>query len=425
MGNAQSADAEGSGSGSGRRHGAPLPPPVAAENNNSNNGGGGLSHRLSRRAKPAAVPMPAMQAPPGAGSSQRQQSPQLPGRRGHHHLHAPGVGPVDMQSPVVGSPLPDFGVPPAGAMAIGRRTGPGGGAPGLGGPAHMGMPETIPQTLPNQSGLAQMMGARRITADETGRSPQAGISDDRIRWMAEGVTGALGQSSGGGSVLDDLLLGDEPRLQKTVPTLIRWTEPGENVYISGSFVDWRYKIRLHDNNGLYGVVVDLPVGTHCLKFIVDGKWRCSNRFVIAPDDDGNLVNYFKVEDVIEEADQEKEDNVEGLDPAALSNSPPGEYGTVIPDLARIARESAASGGGSSSSRRNEPPLLPPHLNQVLLNSSETRTDDPNILPVPNHVVLNHLYACSIKDNVMAVSSTSRYRGKYMTTIYYRPVKIPA
>ncbi|KAJ2710207.1 5'-AMP-activated protein kinase subunit beta-2, partial [Coemansia spiralis] len=122
-----------------------------------------------------------------------------------------------------------------------------------------------------------------------------------------------------------------------------------------------------------------------------------------------------VEDVIEEADQEKEDNVEGLDAAALSNSPPGEYGTVIPDLARIARE-------STSSRRNEPPQLPPHLNQVLLNSSsEPRNDDPNVLPVPNHVVLNHLYACSIKDNVMAVSSTSRYRGKYMTTIYYKPV----
>ncbi|KAJ2248278.1 hypothetical protein GGI13_004715, partial [Coemansia sp. RSA 455] len=175
-----------------------------------------------------------------------------------------------------------------------------------------------------------------------------------------------------------------------------------------------YKIRLHENDGMFGVVVDLPVGTHCLKFIVDGKWRCSNRFIIAPDDDGNLVNYFKVEDVVEEQDQEKEDNVEGLDAATMSNSPPGEYGTAIPDLAKLARE-------ASSSRRNEPPLLPPHLNQVLLNSSEIRRDDPSILPVPNHVVLNHLYACSIKDNVMAVSSTSRYRGKYMTTVYYKPV----
>ncbi|KAJ2530266.1 5'-AMP-activated protein kinase subunit beta-2, partial [Coemansia sp. RSA 1937] len=104
----------------------------------------------------------------------------------------------------------------------------------------------------------------------------------------------------------------------------------------------------------------------------------------------------------------------GLDAATLSNSPPGEYGMVIPDLAKIARE-------STNSRRSEPPLLPPHLNQVLLNSSEIRRDDPNVLPVPNHVVLNHLYACSIKDNVMAVSSTSRYRGKYMTSIYYKPV----
>ncbi|KAJ1735728.1 hypothetical protein LPJ61_000380 [Coemansia biformis] len=317
-----------------------------------------------------------------------------------------------MQSPVVGSPLPDLGMTPGPAgMAMGRRVGAAGlGA--AGGPAHMGMPETIPQTLPNQGGLAQMMAARRITADETGRSPLSGISDDRIRWMAEGTPSSSLPGHNNGLAVG--MAGDELQTLKTVPTLIRWTEPGDSVYISGSFVDWQYKVKLHENDGLYGIVIDLPVGTHCLKFIVDGKWRCSNRFVIAPDDDGNLVNYFKVEDVIQEADQDKEDNVEGLDAAALSNSPPGEYGTIIPDLAKAARE-------STSNRRNEPPLLPPHLNQVLLNSSEPRHDDPNVLPVPNHVVLNHLYACSIKDNVMAVSSTSRYRGKYMTTIYYKPV----
>ncbi|KAJ1932470.1 hypothetical protein EC988_009445, partial [Linderina pennispora] len=257
---------------------------------------------------------------------------------------------------------------------------------------HMVIPETIPQTLPNQGGLAQMMAARKAAPGVAGKSPVPGIARDG----------------------EPIVLGaDDSEQRKAVPTLIRWTEPGSNVYVSGSFIDWQYKIKLHENDGMHGVVVDLPVGTHCMKFIVDGKWRCSSRFVIAPDDDGNLVNFFKVEDVIEEAEVEKEDNVEGLDPSAMSNSPPGEYGSAIPDLAKLARDASAS-------RRNEPPLLPPHLNQVLLNSSEIRRDDPNVLPVPNHVVLNHLYACSIKDNVMAVSSTSRYRGKYLTTIYYKP-----
>ncbi|KAJ1859131.1 hypothetical protein GGH12_005739 [Coemansia sp. RSA 1822] len=363
MGNTQSTEGDGGNRRHSGHHGT----------GNSDGPSGSLTHRLSRRSKPAAgVPMPAMQAAPRPGSR----------RRG-------GVGPVDMVSPVVGSPLPDASLM---AGLASRVAGPTGGH---------AMPETIPQTLPNQSGLAQMMAARQVTAEETGRSPRSGISDDRIRWMADNSESPPE-------------LGRENARTKTVPTLIRWTEPGTSVYISGSFVDWQYKVKLHENDGMYGVVIDLPVGTHCLKFIVDGRWRCSSRFIIAPDDDGNLVNFFKVEDVVEEDEEDEGDNVEGLDAATLSNSPPGEYAMLIPDLAKIARE-------STNSRRSEPPLLPPHLNQVLLNSSEIRRDDPNVLPVPNHVVLNHLYACSIKDNVMAVSSTSRYRGKYMTSIYYKPV----
>ncbi|KAJ1904061.1 hypothetical protein LPJ81_002720 [Coemansia sp. IMI 209127] len=417
MGNSQSAE----GDGGNRRHsGAHQADAGAGGTGHGAGAPGSLSHRFSRRSKPAApsataaVPVPTIQAPSGHGGgipiNQRQQPNNMFPNR---HLGRPGV---DMHSPVVGSPLPDSGtIPGQGGMASSRY-----GGAGMRGAPHMAMPETIPQTLPNQGGLAQMMAARNIGPEAGGRSPLSGISDDRIRGIIDGIAGASVPGRGGlaGSLSQrdiDFDDDDERRSKrKTVPTLIRWTEPAQTVYISGSFINWRYKIKMHENDGMFGVVVDLPVGTHCLKYIVDGKWRCSNRFIIAPDDDGNLVNYFKVEDVVKEADEEQESNVEGLDAAALSNSPPGEYGTAIPDLAKIARE-------SGNSRRNDPPLLPPHLNHVLLNSTDVRSDDPSILPVPNHVVLNHLYACSIKDNVMAVSSTSRYRGKYMTTIYYKPV----
>lgn len=63
----------------------------------------------------------------------------------------------------------------------------------------------------------------------------------------------------------------------------------------------------------------------------------------------------------------------------------------------------------------QPPSLPAQLQKVLLNSKSITQDDPYILPVPNHVSLNHLYACSIRDGVMAISSTSRYRKK--VTVY--------
>jgi hypothetical protein len=59
----------------------------------------------------------------------------------------------------------------------------------------------------------------------------------------------------------------------------------------------------------------------------------------------------------------------------------------------------------------QPPNLPPHLERVILNSSIVSKEDTSVLPVPNHVVLNHLYACSIRDGVMAVAGTTRYRKK--------------
>ncbi len=46
----------------------------------------------------------------------------------------------------------------------------------------------------------------------------------------------------------------------------------------------------------------------------------------------------------------------------------------------------------------------------------------SVLQVPSHVTLNHLYALSIRDDVMGLATTVRYRNKYVTTILYRPVE---
>jgi hypothetical protein len=64
----------------------------------------------------------------------------------------------------------------------------------------------------------------------------------------------------------------------------------------------------------------------------------------------------------------------------------------------------------------QPPSLPPHLEKVMLNSQTVSDEDNSVLPVPNHVTLNHLYACSIKDGVMALAATSRYRKKVSVSI---------
>ncbi|KAF9242613.1 carbohydrate-binding module family 48 protein [Melanogaster broomeanus] len=47
-------------------------------------------------------------------------------------------------------------------------------------------------------------------------------------------------------------------------------------------------------------------------------------------------------------------------------------------------------------------------------------DDASVLPVPSHVILHHLSTSAIRNGVLAVGNTTRYRQKYLTTIYYKP-----
>ncbi|KAG8969504.1 hypothetical protein FRC03_002365 [Tulasnella sp. 419] len=56
-----------------------------------------------------------------------------------------------------------------------------------------------------------------------------------------------------------------------------------------------------------------------------------------------------------------------------------------------------------------------------IGGTEGSGDDNSVLPVPTHVVLNHLGTSAIKNGVLAVGTTTRYHRKYISTIYYKPV----
>ena len=58
-----------------------------------------------------------------------------------------------------------------------------------------------------------------------------------------------------------------------------------------------------------------------------------------------------------------------------------------------------------------PPTLPMFLSKSILNGVTPMKDDSSVLILPNHTVLNHLATSSIKDNILATSSTTRYKQK--------------
>lgn len=83
---------------------------------------------------------------------------------------------------------------------------------------------------------------------------------------------------------------------------------------------------------------------------------------------------------------------------SLSSSPPGSYTTEIPLV--FTRDTVPL-------TVEEPLPLPIYLEKVLLNHKVV-PKDPTTLQTPSHVSLNHLYTCSIRDNVLSIACTSRY-----------------
>ncbi|KAK9721192.1 galactose metabolism- protein [Basidiobolus ranarum] len=247
------------------------------------------------------------------------------------------------------------------------------------------------------------------------------------------------QSNGGYSSNSESFVSSEARVihgfgpvseevDSLVPTIISWTQGGTNVYVTGTFNEWKHKIRLNRSTTDFTTVINFPPGRHRLKFIIDEEWKCSNDLLIAPDADGNLVNFIDVSTGYEisglQCNQEGDGNSENKNELASPlGSPSGSYSNDIPEyLTSLDKgDSFASPSSTTDKVTKKPPTLPPHLEKVLLNSANVSKDDTMMLPVPNHVVLNHLYACSIRDGVMAVAGTTRYRQKYMSTVYYRPV----
>ncbi|BHF69534.1 5'-AMP-activated protein kinase subunit beta-2 [Sparganum proliferum] len=225
---------------------------------------------------------------------------------------------------------------------------------------------------------------------------------------------------------------DEPPPQPTLPTVFKWEGGGKDVYISGTFNGWKSKIPMVKSKQNFYTIIDLPEGEHQYKFIVDGQWKLGKDQPTVTSSTGVQNNTITVNlsdfDVIE--------TLTNMDAVPTGSSPPGEYGQVIPPnpATQIASSGLTPGVSSTGAggqpaptalgidaKSSKPPLLPPQLLQVILNRDTNVHCDPNLLPQPNHVMLNHMYALSIKDGVIVLSAISRYRQKFVSTVLYKPI----
>lgn len=208
----------------------------------------------------------------------------------------------------------------------------------------------------------------------------------------------------------------------TVPTVFRWEHGGRQVYITGTFNEWSRQIPMHRSGNDFTYIHNLKRGKHAFKFIVDNEWRFAPDQPTVADIEGRINNFIDVTDFKaytgdREFEKEKAaaeygapyEKTDDAEPEALGASgKPDQDGEVysnnMPDLDDYTKE---------------PPPLPPHLRHIILNKPP-QLQDTAALPVPQHVALNHLYCTAIKDNMMVLGITQRFKTKFVTTVYYSP-----
>jgi len=218
--------------------------------------------------------------------------------------------------------------------------------------------------------------------------------------------------------------------EDTVPTVFRWEHGGRNVYITGTFNGWSRQIPMHRSGNDFTYIHNLKRGKHAFKFIVDDEWRFAPDQPTVADIEGRINNFIDVTDFKAYTGDKEFENERHADHCSVAqarqthagdDSTGGDstgdkkgqgradhdgeiYGHAMPDLDEYTKE---------------PPPLPPHLRHIILNKPP-QLQDTAALPVPQHVALNHLYCTAIKDNMMVLGITQRYKTKSCTTVYYSP-----
>jgi hypothetical protein len=197
-------------------------------------------------------------------------------------------------------------------------------------------------------------------------------------------------------------------------------------------------------------VIPIPPGTHHIKFVVDGEMLTSPDLPTTVDFSNILVNYIEVnpDDVpppgissestekpseigkassviqtreplpTEERQTAGSDSALAARKAAMQMKSPKSYSATMPrylmDLDSSEDSSSYHRAIVSIEKLPTPPSLPGFLGKSILNGITPMKDDNSVLIFPNHTVLNHLATSSIKNNVLAVSATTRYKRKVGT-----------
>ncbi|RCV17147.1 hypothetical protein SETIT_3G196200v2 [Setaria italica] len=190
-------------------------------------------------------------------------------------------------------------------------------------------------------------------------------------------------------------------LEKGIPTLITWSQGGNEVFLEGSWDNWTSRRALERSGKDHAILLVLPSGVYHYRIIVDGDLRYIPEQPYVTDELGQVANLLDVHDYVPES----------LDSVAEFEAPPSpehSYDLQYPGDEEFAKE---------------PPTLPPQLLMSVLGDGDPDNADDQP-PKPQHVVLNHLFIEKGwgSQSLLALGVTHRFESKCVSFVLYKPLR---
>lgn len=194
---------------------------------------------------------------------------------------------------------------------------------------------------------------------------------------------------------------------------------------------------------MFEATLNIHPGTHHVRFLVDGQMCTTPDYPTTVDFGNNLVNYIEVT-APDDGPSAAAGSVgasttkAAVPPSNASNAPTAEEETnkskeradippahlfkpkfpqYLLDFDLPEDNPIYNDACGAIEKLPNPPALPGFLGKPILNAATLIKDDNSVLNMPNHTVLNHLATSSIKNNILAVSATTRYKNKVCPSLF--------
>ena len=255
-------------------------------------------------------------------------------------------------------------------------------------------------------------------------------------------------------------ISEKPTVEETViedsdnkvPYTFYWSEGGTNVKVTGTFSNWKetYKMAKDPSDQVFKITIKLKKSKHEYKFIVDDKWKYSNKQPKINDGRGNTNNFIDLTNYRSSKRSSNHDKKEGVKKTKIikkikkihkkinkkkedqkikntineNNKMTGGYGCVFPKREELNEETKPTQDAYMDCFR-----MDEATNQGIIGRAKflkyKKNDCYNgdksyedLLYSP-HVNLNHtLTACNDEDNLLHIGLSHRFRDKDCTFIYY-------